>query len=454
MSNTESKASQTPENRRSRFSGLHARTYEMELLVSGALVFGLIHVPPVFDRWFTSFRASLDGTLRLLGTIGPAYLQMVLYALIATFVLHLMMRGFWIGLLGLESVFPDGIRWDHLKLGPATIKRYRAGIGSLAKSIEKVDDLCSLVFSFGFLIVFVFVYSVVVIWAVVALSFAISWAFLGGKGATILFWSLIALVVVLQQLAQSLDKFFGSRVKSGGVPETLIRLLVNIAYAVSPMRLVGTTQLTLGSNISDTKVGMVILGSVLTLGLFHIGGTFFGEGIVRIDSLTFFPDSLREQGMDPRHYRDLREPNSVEPKIPTIQKDIVAGPYLKLFIPYIPRYHNPLIASVCPNLQPLSKNGIDVGRGEKLDDAQVIETAACLGSLFQISLDGEHQQRLHFDFTVEPGTALEGIISFLPVDDFKQGRHELVILAPPKPGKTDEDTKTPEPVRHLIPFWL
>lgn len=42
------------------------------------------------------------------------------------------MRGFWIGLLGLESVFPEGIRWDRLKLGPATIKRYRVSIGALA----------------------------------------------------------------------------------------------------------------------------------------------------------------------------------------------------------------------------------------------------------------------------------------------------------------------------------
>ncbi|MEN8164578.1 MAG: hypothetical protein ABFS37_10650 [Acidobacteriota bacterium] len=454
MSDIESKDSPQAENRRSRFSGFHARTYEMELLLSGALVFGLIHLPAVVDTWSTSFRAGLSGNLRMLGALGPVYLQLVLYALIATFLLHLIMRGFWIGLLGLESVFPDGIRWDQLKLGPATIKRYRAGIGSLGKTIEKVDDLCSLVFSFGFLIVFVFVYSVVIIAAVAALAFGSSWGFLGGKGANIIFWSLIAIIVVIQQMAQSFDKAFSSRVKSGGVPERLIRLLVNIAYALSPMRLVGTTQLTLGSNISDTKVGMVILGSVLTLGLFHVGGVFFGEGIVRIDSLTFFPDSLREQGVDPRHYRDLRNLTAVEPKIPTMQNDIVEEPYVKLFIPYLPRRHNHLVEQACPDLQQLSKNGLDAGKGERLEDSLIQDTAECLGSLFEISLDGEKLQDLHFDFTIEQETGLEGIVSFLPVNGLESGRHELVILSPPKPGKTKEAPIAPEPVRHLIPFWL
>ncbi|RLE30261.1 MAG: hypothetical protein DRJ61_13080, partial [Acidobacteria bacterium] len=150
MSDTESKASPQAENRRSRFSGFHARTYEMELLISGAVVFGLIHLPPIIERISTSFLAGLEGNLSLFGFMGQIYLQLVLYGLIAVFVLHLAMRGFWIGLLGLESVFPEGIRWDRVKLGPAMIKRYRAGIDSLAATIEKVDDLCSLIFSFGF----------------------------------------------------------------------------------------------------------------------------------------------------------------------------------------------------------------------------------------------------------------------------------------------------------------
>jgi len=133
---------------------------------------------------------------------------------------------------------------------------------------------------------------------------------------------------------------------------------------------------------------------------------------------------------------------------------MVTEPYLKLFIPYNPRRHNRLLAEACPNLQPLSKNGLDAGRGTKLEDIQVQDAAACLGSLFAVSLDGEGLQGMHFDFTIEQGSGLEGIVSFLSVDSLDHGRHELLILAPPKPKQKGEDEKAPQALRHLIPFWL
>ncbi|MCD4749708.1 MAG: hypothetical protein K8R59_10070 [Thermoanaerobaculales bacterium] len=454
MSDTESRASQKLESRRSRFGAFHARTYEMELLVSGAVVFGLIHLPPVFERMFTSFRASLEGNLRLIGILGQGYLQLVLYGLIAVFVLHLALRGFWIGLLGLESVFPEGIRWDRVKLGPATIRRYRAGFGSLAEVIEKVDDLCSLVFSFGFLVVFIWIYFAVLLVVTAAFGFGFSWLFLGGRGASTVFWIVGGSIIGFPMMTDLIDKTLGQRVRSGGMVERIIEVMVGIAYTISPMRFIGAIQLTLGSNLSNTKASIVLVGFMFALAFVQIGGGFLGQGVVRLDSLTFFPDSLREQGMDPRHYRALRDPDAVEPLIPTIQSDCVADPYLKLFIPYNPRRHNHLVTEACPDLSALSKNGLDAGKGANLEDTQVQEAAACLGSLFSISLDGESVKDIHFDFTIEQGTGLEGLVSFLSVDELERGRHELMILAPPKVRLTDEDEKTPDPVRHLIPFWL
>jgi hypothetical protein len=425
----------------------------MELLVSGAVVFGLIHLPPIVERISTSFLAGLEGNVRLMGVLGQVYLQLVLYGLIAVFVLHLAMRGFWIGLLGLESVFPEGIRWDRVKLGPAMIKRYRTGIGSLAATIEKVDDLCSLIFSFGFLVVFIWIYFVILL--VVAGTFAVgfSWLFLGGRGAATVFWIIAGLIIGIPMVAELIDKTLGKRARPGGIGERTIGLMVGIHYAVAPLRLIGATQLTLSSNLSNTRVSAVIVVAMLAMAFLQIGGGVLGQGVVRIDSMTFFPDSLREQGMDPRHYRALRAPNAVEPLIPTIQNDIVTEPYLKLFIPYNPRRHNRLLAEACPNLQPLSKNGLDAGKGQDLEDIQVQEAAGCLGSLYHISLDGKRLMEIQFDFTVEQRTGLEGIVSFVPVDGLESGRHELMILAPPKPRQKDEDEETPEPVRHLIPFW-
>lgn len=454
MSAIDPTASQTPENHESRFSGFHARTYEMELLLSGALVFGLIQLPPIVQRVFSSYMASLEGDIRLIGLLGQAYFLLVLYGLIAIFVLHLIMRGFWIGLLGLESVFPDGIRWDKLKLGPATIKRYRSEVGSLARSVERVDDLCSLVFSLGFFIVFIWIYFIVVLLVAAILAFGFSWLFLGGRFASVVFWIVGGLIVGIQPGAELVDKTFGPRVKPGGIGERIIGLMVSSAFWLSPARLTGATQLTLGSNFSNTKLSAILLISMFSMASLQVGGGLLGKGVVRMDSLTFFPDTLREQGIDPRHYRALRQPDAVEPLIPTIQGDIISQPYLKLFIPYNPRRHNPLLAEACPDLKPLSKNGLDGGKSQGLEDATVGKAAACLGSLFEISLDGAVLQEPVFDFTVEQNTGLEGVVTFFPVEGLDKGRHELIILVPPKNSQDEDDPEFPDPVRHVIPFWV
>ena len=128
----------------SRFGALHARTYEMELLVSGAVVLGLLQLPPVVRAAFARFRAGLeDGGLRLVVGAGQSYVVFVLYVLIGTFVLHLVMRAYWIGLLGLESVFEQGIRWDRLQksIGPLTLRTYRERVGTLAHAVDRIDDL-------------------------------------------------------------------------------------------------------------------------------------------------------------------------------------------------------------------------------------------------------------------------------------------------------------------------
>jgi hypothetical protein len=56
-----------------------------------------------------------------------------------------------------------------------------------------------------------------------------------------------------------------------------------------------------------------------------------------------------------------------------------------------------------------------------------------------------------FEFGIEPGSGLEGIVAYIAVSGLAPGRHELVVLAPPR--RSDSDAADPSPVRHVIPFW-
>src|SRR6476660_3842913 len=93
-------------------------TWEVELLISGVAVFAMLQMPGwLDDRWF-ALRPRLDA-----GWLEPLLL-IYIYAksgvllLACTFVVHLLLRARWIALVGMHSVYPAGIDWNRLRIGP------------------------------------------------------------------------------------------------------------------------------------------------------------------------------------------------------------------------------------------------------------------------------------------------------------------------------------------------
>ena len=221
----------------------------------------------------------------------------------------------------------------------------------------------------------------------------------------------------------------------------------------SPLRWIGPIQLTLGSNASSERLAAAIFVAMIGLAIGMMGVTLAKSDLLHFDSLLYFPESLREQGIDPRHYRDLRAAGSIEPVYPSIQSDIVEDPYLKLVIPYYPRRHNALIRERCPDVEPFRSPGFSFGRGEPVDVVTTRPAVNCIASLFTVELDGVPIDESDFEFTREPGSDLEGIVTYIAMSGLAPGRHELVVIAPPRRSGAGDDND-PDPVRHVIPFRL
>lgn len=375
----------------------------------------------------------------------------MLYVLIGTFVLHLVMRVYWIGLLGLESVFERGIRWDRLEkgIGPVTLRTYRERIGSLARSVDRTDDLCSLAFSFGFLVASIFVYSILVMGFALVIALAVGHLLLGGHHVWIVFWALLGLVVVLQTIPSAVDQRFGSKAAADGTGIRILDRLIRIGYAVSVVRWTGTTQLTLGSNLSGARVSAFLILVCALLGLGHITMTLVEAGRLRFDDRDYYPSSLRETGIDPLHYRDRRAPDAIEPGTPSIQSVTIAGPYLELVVPYSAHRTNDLIRAACPGLEPL-RVGVFVSRDDATGAPEDVRAAAaCLGGLIDLRLDGRSLGDGRWGFAVEPGSRLPAVVYFLAISDVSPGRHELEVVVPGR----DATPVDRDPERHLIPFW-
>jgi hypothetical protein len=142
------------------------------------------------------------------------------------------------------------------------------------------------------------------------------------------------------------------------------------------------------------------------------------SGELRLDGWTYFDPRPTAASIDPGHYRDSGA--SRTGRRPTIDSDVIAGPVIRLYLPYRPRRHNPLIASSCKVL------AAAVAAGSGLNNAMA---ATCLGNLYKVSLDGA-AVTASYSFTRDAASEFVGVLAYLPTAGMASGPHELTIDGP------------------------
>jgi hypothetical protein len=84
-------------------------TWEMELLVSGATIVGLLQLPDLLDRlYFRVINLSPQAYYAVLTPLW-VYTKVTVATLVLTFLTHICLRGYWVALVGMASVYPGGI---------------------------------------------------------------------------------------------------------------------------------------------------------------------------------------------------------------------------------------------------------------------------------------------------------------------------------------------------------
>ena len=91
---------------------LEQESWQAELLISSAAIYAAFQLPELinyFSNWAITYFDFEDAmwNYALLG-----YLSLAAIALIISFVSHFVLRTIWIALIGLNSVFPDGIKQE------------------------------------------------------------------------------------------------------------------------------------------------------------------------------------------------------------------------------------------------------------------------------------------------------------------------------------------------------
>ncbi|HYH79455.1 MAG TPA: hypothetical protein VEX86_06650 [Longimicrobium sp.] len=423
------------------------RPWELELLISGALVFSLMQLPGQVDAWFNATAPQLAGGGYLAAFMGWFYVKMALYALVGGFVLHLSVRGYWVGVIGIEAVFPHGIRWDRTRSGPIFRQVQCERTPSLQSLIDGADRFASMVFGATFAGAMFFGFSLVMAALMIGLSFLVGLVVPGAAGGSLAL-NLICLLIALPGVVASVvDRRMGDRLDPGGRPARIIRR-VALAYGrVSGMALFMPLVLTLVTNLYERRRGvvMIVLIPAAFMTFFFVKDVMLGRGMIQADGYAFLPDKAGVLAVEPAFYADQRAGEPGDVSLPQIQSSMVRDPYVRLFIPYRPRRHNDLIARDCPGV-----NAREAQAGTRSE-----AVLHCLSSLQPVALNGRALAP-SFRFYTLPQTGIRGIVAYIPVTGLPKGENVLTVAK--LPLISDRQAEAAEPAKpeppHTIPFGL
>lgn len=411
-------------------------TWEMELLLSGATVFGLVALPAQLDRLFFPLMngAGSDTIVRLL-LAGWLYAKFAATSLVVTFVLHLALRGYWIALVGLDSVYPGGIRWERLRMGPLHRAVVQSRIPAMAVRIETADNRATRVFGVGVAMALAMLAPFVIVTIATAVSLALGWMGVDVPANGVI--GAFGLVFVPLLLAMVIDRRVGARLAPNGLAARAVGGVLRAYDRVGLGRGMNAPMALFQSNVGSARAMAVLLASAFA-------GTALLMGQVALKTgwdpgsypgLPGDEDPAAGDVVDPDHYAGSRSTEPTFAPRPFVSEKVVKGPYLELFVPYRPTRHGRALARACPDAVAVADRG---GSARAALD--------CLAGILDVRIDGE-TRAIRLDGSSDPATGQRGVVALLRVDELATGRHELSVKRLPRPGRPDEVG------RERIAFW-
>jgi len=128
---------------------LQEESWQLELLISGFAIFGLFTAFPTITE---SVQESKN-TEQIYKFVISIVAQISCAILIFNLLLHVLLRGLWIGALGLRYVSGD-IDYDELKYTAKFTNYLKKKVGSFDKYIATLENYCSIIFAVSFLLIF------------------------------------------------------------------------------------------------------------------------------------------------------------------------------------------------------------------------------------------------------------------------------------------------------------
>lgn len=405
---------------------LRDRTDELELIISSLTIFALFSLPGWLFGTYSDVYTHLSTGLAIAGTVGIALLTGVCYGLAACFVVHLMARGYWVGLIGLRTVFPEGINWNRTPgIGPLTKQYHRATLPDLDTVIQRTDRLASSLFAVISLLTLTMLWFGTILLVILVVSGEIGARFgLTNVGIGIGSLLMIAVFAGVPALLWVLDAVLAARftgLQNNRFFSACVRALGRISSVVYPKRLILPVQLTLQSNTRPIIFYLVLFAAVVAL--VTVGNSrFIGwQSFTLSQEFTYLGDDDVTSGFRSTYYEDMPSAKDRLRAWPRIDSFQQSGSFVRLFLPYQPLRDNLILDRQCE------------AAGE--DDA--LNGVDCLRGLWAVRIGEQPVPMASFQPAERMDIGMRGLMGLVPLEGLEPGMHTLTVEW--NPGASEED---------------
>lgn len=423
-------------------------SWQLELVISGFSIFLMLGLLQTIEK----IRATANLMAYGMGqagnyiSVGWAILAAVSIFILINLIVHVVLRGLWISAIGLRSVSGD-IDFEQLRLSPRFDRFLRRRIGSFDNYIDRLENLCSIVFAFTFLIVFVI------------LSIGL-WVLLMGIATQLgtkylpqaLLEPVLSLGGIIYFLAACL--YVLDFITLGWVKRwRWFSGLYFIIYRFFSFFSLSALYRPLYYNLIDNKLGKrlgFLLIPYIILVLWMIS--------LRTESHVWFPEQPGGMGLSKDRYDDLREENRLVGPA-SIPSRYVSNGFLELFIRYYPSDDDKVFQLKCPDIKPARKPGIRSNMRVQINSETLglffnlpEKRLACMSAIYEISVNDSLYTPLQFRFFAHPNKGEKGLLTVLDVNHLPRGEHLLQI----KKLNLDTDARPDSLVMKefvSFPFW-
>lgn len=405
---------------------LQQESWQLELLISGFVIFLLLGGYPVVQDYELDLRLLIDDKVSyrplfvLYMTARTAYL-----ALLVILLLHVVLRGLWIAAIGLRYVSGD-IHYEKMKFQPRYRHWLENRIGSFDDYIERLERYCSVLFSLAFLVLFCFISIGSWILVMITLQEGYSWVtgrvttstgVLRGAGFFTLFLLLLSTIYFLDFLTLG---FFKRNRFTARPYYYLYRVMgwITLAHLYRPLYY----------NLIDHRFGrrMARLVPVVVF-LLLVAVSFV------VVKYRYYPDQLRDglAFVDAENYLDTGNWTGNNMARITLASRYAHHDYVEAFVPYRPFFQDEILQKVDPELETARYTGAKLRGaftvGERSNPAADNDALlAAFGQLVKLSVNDsliDVPPRFH----THPVRRQPGLLYMIPVHDLPRGEHTLTV---------------------------